>query len=75
VPPGGYPTSVEEELPLPTSGAGHVQVKVSHVAQDPTDTKSFDTNSFGKGLSSGVILSDKSPNSETWSLDMNEATF
>lgn len=36
----GEPQLVQERLPLPVPGKGQVQVKVSHVAQNPTDGKS-----------------------------------
>lgn len=35
--PEGQPKLVKEELPLPKPGTDQVQVKVSHVAQNPTD--------------------------------------
>ncbi|KAJ5983360.1 hypothetical protein N7481_005459 [Penicillium waksmanii] len=37
VPEGKSPQLVQEQLPIPFPGAGQVQVKVSHVAQNPTD--------------------------------------
>ncbi|KAJ5351915.1 hypothetical protein N7452_000889 [Penicillium brevicompactum] len=46
---GGQPNLVKEQLRLPTPKPGQVQVKVSHVAQNPTDVQSFDINAFGDG--------------------------
>lgn len=61
---GGQPKLVKEGLPLPTPSPGQVQVKVSHVAQNPTDgfalrlfrpkcshsiVQCFDSNAFGDG--------------------------
>ncbi|CAI7636656.1 unnamed protein product [Penicillium pancosmium] len=46
---GQSPQLVQEQLPLPIPGAGQVQVKVSHVAQNPTDVQCFDVNAFGDG--------------------------
>lgn len=37
VPEGKSPKLAQEQLPLPRPGAGQVLVKVSHVAQNPTD--------------------------------------
>ncbi|KAJ5936580.1 hypothetical protein N7466_003030 [Penicillium verhagenii] len=36
-----------EQIPRPTPQPGQVQIKVSHVAQNPTDVQSFDRNAFG----------------------------
>ncbi|KAF4761382.1 hypothetical protein N7455_003289 [Penicillium solitum] len=47
--PEGQPKLVKEELPLPKPGTDQVQVKVSHVAQNPTDVQCFDVNAFGDG--------------------------
>jgi hypothetical protein len=41
VPEGQSPHLVQEQLPLPIPGTGQVQVKVSHVAQNPTDGRSL----------------------------------
>lgn len=41
VPEGKSPQLVQEQLPLPIPGAGQVQVKVSHVAQNPTDGRTL----------------------------------
>ncbi|KAJ5872853.1 uncharacterized protein N7529_005206 [Penicillium soppii] len=45
----GQSKLVKEQLPLPAPNIGQVQVKVSHVAQNPTDVQSFDVNAFGDG--------------------------
>ncbi|KAJ5458407.1 hypothetical protein N7475_009795 [Penicillium sp. IBT 31633x] len=45
----GQPELVKEDLTLPTPGTRQVQVKVSHVAQNPTDVQCFDVNAFGDG--------------------------
>ncbi|CAL5866808.1 uncharacterized protein PFLUO_LOCUS1018 [Penicillium psychrofluorescens] len=49
VPEGKSPKLAQEQLPLPRPGAGQVLVKVSHVAQNPTDVQCFDINAFGDG--------------------------
>ncbi|KAH7129754.1 putative alcohol dehydrogenase [Dactylonectria estremocensis] len=43
------PTLVKELVPVPTPGEHQVLVKVSHVAQNPTDIQSFERNAFGDG--------------------------
>ncbi|OJJ40835.1 hypothetical protein ASPWEDRAFT_34310 [Aspergillus wentii DTO 134E9] len=45
----GQPTLVTESLPLPQPGSHQAVVKVSHVAQNPTDVQSFVINAFGDG--------------------------
>ncbi|KAK6837501.1 hypothetical protein RU639_000987 [Aspergillus parasiticus] len=45
----GSPKLVKESIPVPAPGPGQVLVKVSHVAQNPTDVQSFDSNAFGDG--------------------------
>ncbi|KAF4970019.1 hypothetical protein FSARC_2836 [Fusarium sarcochroum] len=40
---------VNEQLPMPKPGNHQLLVKVSHVAQNPTDIQSFDANAFGDG--------------------------
>ncbi|CAI7579209.1 unnamed protein product [Penicillium viridicatum] len=37
----------KETIPVPTPGEHEVLVKVSHVAQNPTDVQSLDANAFG----------------------------
>ncbi|KAE8376088.1 putative zinc-binding dehydrogenase family oxidoreductase [Aspergillus bertholletiae] len=49
VPDGQSPKLVKEPIPVPSPGPGQVLVKVSHVAQNPTDVQSFDGNAFGDG--------------------------
>ncbi|KAE8416814.1 putative zinc-binding dehydrogenase family oxidoreductase [Aspergillus pseudocaelatus] len=49
VPEGQSPKLVKESIPAPSPGPGQVLVKVSHVAQNPTDVQSFDSNAFGDG--------------------------
>ncbi|KAH8433044.1 zinc-binding alcohol dehydrogenase family protein [Aspergillus melleus] len=49
VPEGGSPKLVLEDLPVPSPGSGQVLVKLSHVAQNPTDVQAFDSNAFGDG--------------------------
>ncbi|KAJ5682681.1 hypothetical protein N7462_005846 [Penicillium macrosclerotiorum] len=46
---GQSPRLVQEQLPLPIPDVGQVLVKVSHVAQNPTDILSFDRNAYGDG--------------------------
>ncbi|KAE8309294.1 chaperonin 10-like protein [Aspergillus transmontanensis] len=48
-PEGQSPKLVKESIPVPAPGPGQVLVKVSHVAQNPTDVQSFDSNAFGDG--------------------------
>ncbi|CAI7567326.1 hypothetical protein N7533_005903 [Penicillium manginii] len=49
VPERQSPQLVQEQLSLPIPSASQVQVKVSHVAQNPTDVQCFDVNAFGDG--------------------------
>ncbi|KAF7593986.1 hypothetical protein BBP40_010383 [Aspergillus hancockii] len=49
VPDGQSPKLVKESLPLPSPGRGQVLVKTSHIAQNPTDVQSLDSNAFGDG--------------------------
>ncbi|KAI9037607.1 zinc-binding alcohol dehydrogenase family protein [Aspergillus affinis] len=49
VPEGGSPKLVLEDLPVPSPASGQVLVKLSHVAQNPTDVQAFDSNAFGDG--------------------------
>ncbi|KAL3459481.1 putative zinc-binding dehydrogenase family oxidoreductase [Aspergillus heterothallicus] len=46
---GQSPRLSKEEIPLPRPAANQVLVKLSHVAQNPTDVQSFDGNAFGDG--------------------------
>ncbi|KAB8218496.1 chaperonin 10-like protein [Aspergillus novoparasiticus] len=46
---GQSPKLVKESIPVASPGPGQVLVKVSHVAQNPTDVQSFDSNAFGDG--------------------------
>ncbi|OGM46253.1 alcohol dehydrogenase [Aspergillus bombycis] len=46
---GKSPKLVREPIPIPSPDPGQVLVKVSHVAQNPTDVQSFDSNTFGDG--------------------------
>ncbi|KAF2144824.1 uncharacterized protein K452DRAFT_266968 [Aplosporella prunicola CBS 121167] len=45
----GKPRLALDDLPLPTTSPGKALVKVDHVAQNPTDVQSFDSNAFGDG--------------------------
>ncbi|KAJ5580695.1 GroES-like protein [Penicillium hetheringtonii] len=38
-----------EEIPIPSPAEHQVLIKISHVAQNPTDVQSFDKNAFGDG--------------------------
>ncbi|KAL4948764.1 putative zinc-binding dehydrogenase family oxidoreductase [Aspergillus filifer] len=50
VPSGGQsPTLSKEDIPLPKPAENQVLIKLSHVAQNPTDVQSFDSNTFGDG--------------------------
>lgn len=73
-----HPKLVKEQLPRPTPNAGQVQVKVSHVAQNPTDgmlntsvctdkahapqSNALTVMPLGMVLCWGATLLDKSPN-------------
>ncbi|CRG83938.1 Zinc-type alcohol dehydrogenase-like protein C2E1P3,01 [Talaromyces islandicus] len=45
----GQPRLVKESVATPVPGKNQVLVKISHVAQNPTDVQSFDGNVFGDG--------------------------
>ncbi|KAL2842571.1 putative zinc-binding dehydrogenase family oxidoreductase [Aspergillus pseudoustus] len=45
----GHPTFSKESIPIPRPEPNQVLVKISHVAQNPTDVQSFDNNAFGDG--------------------------
>ncbi|KAM5344922.1 hypothetical protein ACJ41O_010784 [Fusarium nematophilum] len=45
----GTPKLVKQEIPVPQPSEHQVLVKVSHVAQNPTDVQSFDSHAFGDG--------------------------
>ncbi|KAI5465598.1 zinc-binding dehydrogenase family oxidoreductase [Mariannaea sp. PMI_226] len=49
VPEGGSPKLVQKTTQLPALASNQVLVKVSAVAQNPTDVQSFDANAFGDG--------------------------
>ncbi|KAK5788675.1 hypothetical protein VI817_009633 [Penicillium citrinum] len=38
-----------EEIPIPSPAEHQVLIKITHVAQNPTDVQSFDKNAFGDG--------------------------
>ncbi|KAF2008442.1 GroES-like protein [Aaosphaeria arxii CBS 175.79] len=46
---GGKPTLSNESIPLPKLESHQLLVKISHVAQNPTDVQSLDSNAFGDG--------------------------
>ncbi|KAL1848401.1 Zinc-binding oxidoreductase alcohol dehydrogenase [Paecilomyces lecythidis] len=46
---GQQPALSRETIAIPTPGPNQVLVKISHVAQNPTDIQSFDGNAFGDG--------------------------
>ncbi|KAG8157349.1 hypothetical protein KVR01_012733 [Diaporthe batatas] len=46
---GDKPILTREPAPVPQPGPHELLIKVSHVAQNPTDVQSFDTNAFGDG--------------------------
>ncbi|KAF3390249.1 hypothetical protein F1880_009039 [Penicillium rolfsii] len=46
---GNQPTLSLESIAIPSPKANQVLVKVSHVAQNPTDVQAFDSNAFGDG--------------------------
>ncbi|PYI09801.1 putative zinc-binding dehydrogenase family oxidoreductase [Aspergillus sclerotiicarbonarius CBS 121057] len=46
---GQPPKLSKESIPKPSPAANQVLVKLSHVAQNPTDVQSFDSNAFGDG--------------------------
>ncbi|KAF9889256.1 hypothetical protein FE257_007569 [Aspergillus nanangensis] len=43
------PRLSKENLPIPSPAPNQVLVKLSHVAQNPTDIQAFDSNAFGDG--------------------------
>ncbi|KAM0417227.1 hypothetical protein ACHAPT_012738 [Fusarium lateritium] len=43
------PTLVRESIPTPKPEDGQLLIKVCHVAQNPTDVQSLDSNAFGDG--------------------------
>ncbi|KAM0554935.1 hypothetical protein ACHAPJ_006671 [Fusarium lateritium] len=43
------PKLVKDQVPMPKPGSHQLLVKVSHVAQNPTDIQSFDGKAFGDG--------------------------
>ncbi|OJJ98682.1 hypothetical protein ASPACDRAFT_30664 [Aspergillus aculeatus ATCC 16872] len=47
---GESPRFSKEQIPIPRPEAHQVLVKLSHVAQNPTDVQSFDGNAFGDGV-------------------------
>ncbi|KAF7536047.1 hypothetical protein G7Z17_g13107 [Cylindrodendrum hubeiense] len=49
VPEGGSPALVQKAVPVPALASNQVLVKVSTVAQNPTDVQAFDNNAFGDG--------------------------
>ncbi|KAL5041770.1 hypothetical protein BDW71DRAFT_217419 [Aspergillus fruticulosus] len=46
---GQSPRLSKEDIPIPHPAANQVLVKLSHIAQNPTDVQSFDANAFGDG--------------------------
>ncbi|KAL4952212.1 hypothetical protein BDW69DRAFT_168303 [Aspergillus filifer] len=46
---GQSPRFSEESISIPRPAAHQALVKLSHVAQNPTDVQSFDSNAFGDG--------------------------
>ncbi|EAW12250.1 zinc-binding alcohol dehydrogenase family protein [Aspergillus clavatus NRRL 1] len=46
---GQKPLLSKENIPIPSPAPNQVLVRVSHVAQNPTDVKSFDRKAFGDG--------------------------
>ncbi|KAL5341414.1 putative zinc-binding dehydrogenase family oxidoreductase [Aspergillus crustosus] len=46
----GKPKLSKEAISIPRPAANQVLVKLSHVAQNPTDVQSFDSNAFGDGV-------------------------
>ncbi|KAL0941988.1 Zinc-type alcohol dehydrogenase-like protein C2E1P3.01-like protein 4 [Colletotrichum truncatum] len=45
----GSPTLVKKSIPVPEPAPNQALVKVSHVAQNPTDIQAFDGKAFGDG--------------------------
>lgn len=56
---GNLQTLSKEEIPKPDVEAHQMLVKVSHVAQNPTDVQSFDRNAFGDGSVFGCDFTGK----------------
>ncbi|KAK1634532.1 chaperonin 10-like protein [Colletotrichum phormii] len=46
---GGSPKMVKKQIPVPEPAPHQALVKVSHIAQNPTDVQSLDGNAFGDG--------------------------
>ncbi|KAK1527860.1 hypothetical protein CPAR01_12418 [Colletotrichum paranaense] len=46
---GGSPKMVRKQVPIPEPAPHQALVKVSHIAQNPTDVQSLDGNAFGDG--------------------------
>ncbi|KAL2686837.1 hypothetical protein Neosp_004379 [[Neocosmospora] mangrovei] len=63
---GDNPILVKESLPTPKPGDHQLLVKVSHVAQNPTDVQSLDGNAFGDGAVLGCdfvgVVEETGPN-------------
>ncbi|ODM14869.1 hypothetical protein SI65_09621 [Aspergillus cristatus] len=49
VPDGQSPKLSKENIQIPSPESNQVLVKISHVAQNPTDFQAFDSNAFGDG--------------------------
>ncbi|KAE9566914.1 hypothetical protein CGMCC3_g16934 [Colletotrichum fructicola] len=47
--PNGKPSLVRKSIPIPLPASNQALVKISHIAQNPTDVQSFDGNAFGDG--------------------------
>ncbi|KAH0425407.1 hypothetical protein CcaCcLH18_10955 [Colletotrichum camelliae] len=43
------PSLVKKSIPIPRPASNQALVKISHIAQNPTDVQSFDGNAFGDG--------------------------
>ncbi|RSL67620.1 hypothetical protein CEP53_002921 [Fusarium sp. AF-6] len=60
------PRLVKESIPIPKPENHQILVKVSHVAQNPTDVHSFDSNAFGDGAVLGCdfvgVVEETGPN-------------
>ncbi|KAH0440699.1 hypothetical protein CcaCcLH18_02369 [Colletotrichum camelliae] len=48
-PSTGLPTIVKKAIPVPQPASNQALVKVSYVAQNPTDVQALDRNAFGEG--------------------------
>ncbi|OHE98291.1 hypothetical protein CORC01_06488 [Colletotrichum orchidophilum] len=46
---GGSPAMVKKSIPVPEPAPHQALVKVSHIAQNPTDVQSLDSSAFGDG--------------------------